>query len=175
MPYEPELKKQFEDLFRAQARAVYAFCFQVLQDRDEAHLVAGNFWRRLYSRIPEFDLPNDRLLFLRLLAREVIEFMHYEKACDPSEHRDTDELEQMDWSAIEVSEILERQRHARAREVLRKLLPRQRLALVLRFQLDCATVDIARVLSCTVETARAYLHSGLIAYRYAMRTMEQSQ
>jgi DNA-directed RNA polymerase specialized sigma24 family protein len=175
MPHHQELKRQFDEMFRAQAPGVYAFCYQVLQDRDEAHLVAGNFWKRLYSRIPEFELPTDRMLFMRLVAREIVEFLHYEKPADPSDRPDPEELRRLDWSEVEMSEIETRQHQVRAREVLRKLLPRQRLALILHYRFACNSGDIAKVLSCTIDSARAYLHSALIAYSNLMRTMEQNR
>lgn len=156
-----DLSPEFEQLFASQRTSVYDICFQVLQDKDDAYIAALNFWRRIFSRMPEFGLPRDSSLFMRLVIRELVEFLQTERA-GGEEPLDVP-AKDPDWARLKVEEITEKHRAMRMRFLMKQLLPMQRVALVLKFYMNYSMSEVARILACSVNTARMHVRCGLNA------------
>lgn len=147
---------EFQEFFASQYEALLRLGYWLTGDRDQAEELAQEALVRVYWRWPivrRLDRPLDytrKVLVNRyrsLLRRALVEARHAGRgrpaAAEPGDHDGSLVL----WAAV------------------RRLPPRQRAMIVLRYQEDLPEAEVARLLGCSVGTVKSTTTRALARLR----------
>jgi RNA polymerase sigma factor (sigma-70 family) len=136
----------FEDTYRASYVRMIRVAFMLTGSNEAAEDVVQDAFVQLYSRFDSLDDPAPYLYRsvvngcgLRRRRQRVVERLQHLTVEDDVASFEVDET----WNA------------------LKRLAPRRRAAIVLRYYADLALADIAQVLDCKTGTVKSMLHRAL--------------
>lgn len=160
----PKDESDFRDLYAARAAALRRTAFLLCGDWHQAEDLVQTAFMKIHSAWHRLRDPGAAEAYLRkVLTREFL-----------SEGR-------RHWARQQVSDISRLDRPARSGsheerlvllDALRKIPPRQRACLILRFWEDCSVAETARTLGCRQGTVKSQTARGLQALRGLLEDIE---
>ncbi|MEA2625379.1 MAG: polymerase sigma-70 factor, subfamily [Candidatus Binatota bacterium] len=156
----------------------YRLAWSMLGDAEAARDVSQEAFLRLFEVAGRFDgRSRFSTWFHRIVVNLSIDHRRRERwwwklsrRRPPEDPGDETELErQISDSAGPEERAASREVLLRVREVIDRLPPQQRAALVLQLEEDLPTREIAAALGCTESTARVHLHRALTTLKRAFR------
>ena len=148
----PTAEGEFEQLYRAQWAPMVRLAWLLIGNWEDAEDVVHDAFCRMEPRL---DSIEDRNAYLRVTVINSVRALHRRRGverrrlpepmsshCDP----ETEEI----W------------------ELVKRLPPRQRQALVLHFYLDLSIEDTAALLRCPLGTAKSLIYRGVERLRKRM-------
>jgi len=161
----------FEDVLRTYEREIYRFACRMTGNRaDGSDVLQETFLRafRAFRRLPPG--ANHRAWLYRIAARSAVSHARAAKvrrslplehaAAVPDHNGDVE-------AAVESRRLMDA-----LASVLRRLSPRQRIALIQRKYEGLSYAEIAATLDCSEQTARAHVYQAMTKVREGLRQTE---
>lgn len=167
----------FEELVIRYQRPIYAVCYRMLGQKEDAEDLAQEVFLTVYEKLNYFDLKRVFAPWLYRIAincclsrlrksRKVI-FVNF----DDGIYTDT-EIAPGNWENPELA--LERLEQKEAIQQSMKELPESyRIVLILRYQLDLTNQEIANMLDITRENVEVRIHRARKALRKVLASPTQ--
>ncbi len=152
-------KEAFGNLVRSYQAPVYNLCYRMLGDPGEAEDAAQETFLRAYRAIGRFD-PEKRLInwLLTIAANHSVDRLRKRKlltlsfdALRPREHIP-------DWASNPEAALRHKEDQQAITELLSRLSPRDRAAIVMRYWHGLSYEEIAETLSVSVSAVKSRLH-----------------
>ncbi|MGE5381485.1 MAG: RNA polymerase sigma factor [Methylocystaceae bacterium] len=159
----------FEELVMRYQRQVYAVCYRMLGQKEDAEDLAQEVFLTVYEKLNYFDLKRTFAPWLyriavncclsRLRKNRKVVFVNFDDGIytEPdiaSDHWDNPELA---LERLEQKEIIQ--------QALMELPESYRMVLILRYQLDLTNQEIASMLGITRENVEVRIHRARKALR----------
>jgi RNA polymerase sigma-70 factor (ECF subfamily) len=155
-------EEAFTELVEVYQTHVYNLCYRMLGNPESAEDAAQETFLRAYQHLPRYDQRRPFATWLlSIAAHYCIDGLRRRKfvmtSLDEDEDRGGPELPDADAPNPE-SEIVHRQQREQVQDVLRRLDPVDRAAIVLRYWHESSEVEIAEALNLTVSAVKSRLH-----------------
>jgi len=163
----------FEELVKRYQGAVFRLAFRMTGQREEAEDAAQEVFIQVFKKMYQFD-PDKRfapwlfrvatnICISRLRARKKVIMLNFD---DPAQRRL--EFEQADIDADPLISLEKSELQREVQEVLQELPEHYRLLLIMRYQLELNSQEIARSLETTRENVDVKMHRARRLLRTAM-------
>ena len=156
----------FDKLYSQYYQDVFAFCYKVLQSYAQAMDVSARMWGRVRNHGTENQhWQGDSIVLLRTAARECIAYLRErgDEGQPDTTAEDPAFLDAVNLDVMELRDLAARaEEDARVRQSMRRLSPKQRVALVLKYHHRMPNPDIAEILDCGMGTALTHLRCALL-------------
>jgi RNA polymerase sigma factor (sigma-70 family) len=143
----------FDDFYRAHYESLVRLGFLLTLSEEAARDLVHDVFVRVYGR---FDALDEPLPYLRRSVVNASRSWHRRRQLERSRARASEHLPDV---ALEADELF---------DVLARLPPRQRAAIVLRFYEQMRDEEIAALLHCRPGTVASLVHRGCARLRTAM-------
>jgi RNA polymerase sigma-70 factor, ECF subfamily len=163
--------KHFLELLEDHEKEIYRFVYRMTgNEEDSSDLLQETFLRafRAFPRLPAD--ANHRAWLFRIAHRQALNLFRSRRVrrAEP-----LDEALALQDSSGHPDSLAETRHLARALgSLIRDLTPRQRCALLLKKYEGLSYVDVASVLGCTEEGARAHVYQAMKKIRNGLRPKE---
>ena len=152
----------FAALVRRHQSMVFSLALHVLRDRSAAEDLAQEVFLELFRSLRKLESPAHVVSWLRRVTS----------------HRCIDELRRarhrMEWATDTVPDVGDEPRsrefflEGRLKDLVRRLPPRARMVMVLRYQEDMEPSEIAETLNMPVNTVKSHLRRSMAVLRAAL-------
>jgi RNA polymerase sigma-70 factor (ECF subfamily) len=161
-------QEAFDELVREYQRPIYRLCFRYVRNAEDAYDLAQDAFLRAYQGLHTF---NRRSSFKTWLYRVAINncINHAQRRKVRGEEVDMEVELTMD-PTVHIHDAAEQKEQLQIlRRSLDVLPPRQQAAIKLRVYDELSYEEIAKVLKCTVSTAKTNVFFGLANLRKVMK------
>ncbi len=165
-------KTRFTELLGSYEKEIHRYAFRMTGNPEDAQDVLQDTFLKAFRAFPRLPAEaNHRAWLYRIAHRQALNLFRSQKV------RATEPLE--DVAAVDDSnghpdDLAETRRLVRAlRHVIRELTPRQRSALLLRKYEGLPYRDVADILACSEDNARAQVYQAMKKVRNGLRSNER--
>jgi RNA polymerase sigma-70 factor, ECF subfamily len=156
--HPPDTGTGFADLVRRHQSMVFSMALHFLADRPAAEELAQDVFLQLHANLPALKSEDHVTFWLRkVTAHRCIDY----KRCRRLPQVSLEEVAEPSTPAPARDPLLER----KLRQVMASLPEKARLIMILRYQEDLGSEDIAEVLSIPVGTVKSHLRRSLALLR----------
>ncbi len=162
-------KTRFTDLLGSYEKEIHRYAFRMTGNPEDAQDVLQETFLRAFRAFPR--LPSDanhRAWLYRIAQRQALNLFRSQKvrAAEP-----LGDALSVDDANGHPDDLAETRRLVRAlRQVIRHLTPRQLSAILLSKYEGLAYVDVAEILGCTEENARAQVYQAMKKVRNGLES-----
>lgn len=161
-------KTRFVDLLGSYEKEIHRYAFRMTGNAEDAADVLQDTFLRAFTAFPRLPADaNHRAWLYRIAHRQALNLFRSQKVrtAEPLEH-----AAGIDDANGHPDELAETRRLARAlRRMIRGLTPRQRSALLLKKYEGLPYADVAAILGCSEESARAQVYQAMKKIRNGLR------
>ncbi|WP_407342176.1 SigE family RNA polymerase sigma factor [Pengzhenrongella phosphoraccumulans] len=154
--------EQFEELVRLHGPALFRTAVLLAGDRDNGQDLLHDALERVLRRAPgggvEFPAAYVRTTMVRLVQRRRLDRVLHGAALNAQAHP----ASATSFDGVDQRDVL--------LPALRRLPPRQRSAVVLRYWEGCSEAEAAEILRCSVGTVKSQASRGLAKLRVSCAT-----
>lgn len=156
----------FEELVRTYQQAIYRLCFRYAHRTEDAYDLAQDAFLKAYQGLHTFNRRSSFKTWLyRVAINNCINFAQRQKT-----HGEEVEVENAEDRSVQIQADMElNEELGKMRAALEQVPPRQQAALKLRVYQELTYEEIAKVLKCTVSTAKTNVFFGLANLRKIMK------
>ncbi|MDD5543143.1 MAG: RNA polymerase sigma factor [Acidobacteriia bacterium] len=156
----------FEELVRTYQQAIYRLCYRYAHQAEDAYDLAQDAFLKAYQGLHTFNRRSSFKTWLyRVAINNCINFAQRQKT-----HGEEVEAENAEDRSVQIHHETELNEELGVmRAALEQLPPRQQAAIKLRVYEELSYEEIARVLKCTVSTAKTNVFFGLANLRKLMK------
>ena len=165
-------KTRFTELLGSYEKEIHRYAFRMTGNPEDAQDVLQDTFLKAFRAFPRLPADaNHRAWLYRIAHRQALNLFRSQKV------RATEPLE--DVAAVDDSnghpdDLAETRRLVRAlRHVIRELTPRQRSALLLRKYEGLPYRDVADILACSEDNARAQVYQAMKKVRNGLKSNER--
>lgn len=161
-------KTRFVDLLGSYEKEIHRYAFRMTGNAEDAADVLQETFLRAFRAFPKLpENANHRAWLYRIAHRQALNLFRAQKI------RTTEVLEdvpEVDDANGHPDDLAETRRLARAlRRMIEGLTPRQRSALLLKKYEGLPYTDVATILGCSEENARAQVYQAMKKIRNGLR------
>jgi len=151
---------RFSELLEAHQKEIYRYLYRMTGDPEDAADVLQETFLGAFQAFPKLDPgANHRAWLYRIAHRQALNLFRSQKVRRAAS---LDLVAEPDDPDLNPEELSETRRLARSlNQLIHALTPRQRSALLLKKYEGLAYSDVARVLGCSEETARAQVYQAM--------------
>jgi len=162
-------KTRFVDLLGSYEREIYRYAFRMTGHAEDAADLLQETFLRAFRAFPRLPVDaNHRAWLYRIAHRQALNLFRSQRV-RAAESLDGEALELHD-AATHPESMEETRRLVRTlRHVIRDLTPRQRSALLLKKYEGLPYSEVAEILACTEDNARAHVYQAMKKIRNGLR------
>jgi RNA polymerase sigma-70 factor, ECF subfamily len=163
----------FSELLASHEKEIYRFAFRMTGNADDASDLLQETFLRAFQAFPRLPAEaNHRAWLYKIAHHQALNLFRSRRVRKAFPLDEALDVHDRNGHPEDLSET---RRLARALgEVVRALSPRQRAALLLKKYEGLAYADVASVLGCTEENARAHVYQAMKKVRAGLRSKENS-
>ncbi|MEK7286371.1 MAG: sigma-70 family RNA polymerase sigma factor [Nitrospirota bacterium] len=158
----------FSELVEKYQRPIYFTVLRMLSDHEEAADIAQQTFMNAFRSLADFRRDASFKTWLYQIAINLVRNKIKEKMRQP-EFEDVEEMDIIADQKMPFDQLDDENRSSRMNAAIQTLPKQQRMTVILRVYEERSYEEIAKILGCAQETARAHFHLGIRALRKVLK------
>jgi RNA polymerase sigma-70 factor (ECF subfamily) len=161
---EHDIKKDFDTLYNAHAKAIYRFAFLKTGSQEMAHDVTAETFCRYYEYSQTHKAIDNEKAFLYRIARNYIIDWYRKKSKEGVIAYEID-VHELAASDDIIKDLSVRELYAEVRKAMKHLKKEYEDIIFLHFVEDLSVQEIAKVINATENNTRVTLHRAIASLK----------